>query len=851
MMFIIYPINNSVYIILFFLIKFCILFFSFAMDDKTADICLVPVYERAQLRAAWSRLWKWAVETLRHNIHHANDLLTTPDLPSDSFSKTGDFTPYSSAQEKLPSRHTPAFSDNNDDNSSSRNINSPFDNLEQLPSLPNSKSISNPCEKAPHLTDGDCIQASSTASLSRNAVDDIVSPEHLADGESKTTQDLEEPSTDETGHPRHCSEAELDTSYGLGHIISQQSGLHSTSIGSHPLHGGAEFLATMSEVECIRSSVGTTTDNNLLNTITSTSACGPEVGADQEVDICSGDILGATDGELGVDGGTNLSGVGIGDCSSVGVTSDKSTTLSESKTREAFAALPSSRLILSLICLLTQSHSGTDLSLLLNAGLLAHLQTLLRIIKPNLQVNETGPKTPEKSDTPEVVALHEEITKPAVAQAPLPLTGPELCALMKVGVRVKRGMDWKWGDQDGPQPGEGQVIGQLGDDGWIRVHWDNGTTNSYRMGKEGKYDLQLAEPPPSEKKEVGSEEIEEDSTDGFLDSPITSPPSAVFISSCTTLLRCICLSTSLTAAEVPTPHTLRSLSALLHSVLQAGCSPVHSQTSTGSLQSSSDSSTALLLKWQYQEWCSLGLIKAMCASSPHLARHMATPAWLSLLLSLMQGYVANATLATRVVACRVLGSILPHRLDSVGERRHLFHQLLSLLANTIITCAPNMLHGCPRGLPSSMVGTSSTKGGASAYPPNSVFVTCSPTSTLVEAIVSVLRSLHLQQSWAHVINTTINDHLGLLPTLLSDLSNYQLQNNDVDCQEETVGDGSGLIVALLALIGGVDSKPRIGGDVTFNLNCEQQNVMGTIAGFVAKRLLVQPHHGGPLLKVAT
>lgn len=49
--------------------------------------------------------------------------------------------------------------------------------------------------------------------------------------------------------------------------------------------------------------------------------------------------------------------------------------------------------------------------------------------------------------------------------------------------------------QDGPPPGEGRVIGELGEDGWIRVQWDNGATNSYRMGKEGKFDLKLAETP--------------------------------------------------------------------------------------------------------------------------------------------------------------------------------------------------------------------------------------------------------------------------------------------------------------------------------------------------------------------
>lgn len=40
------------------------------------------------------------------------------------------------------------------------------------------------------------------------------------------------------------------------------------------------------------------------------------------------------------------------------------------------------------------------------------------------------------------------------------------------------------------------------------MQWDNGSTNSYRMGKEGKYDLKLAEPPtpPESESESDSEE---------------------------------------------------------------------------------------------------------------------------------------------------------------------------------------------------------------------------------------------------------------------------------------------------------------------------------------------------------
>ena len=61
--------------------------------------------------------------------------------------------------------------------------------------------------------------------------------------------------------------------------------------------------------------------------------------------------------------------------------------------------------------------------------------------------------------------------------------------------------------QDGPPPSEGRVIGELGEDGWVRVQWDTGSTNSYRMGKEGKYDLKLAGPPPMPE---SSDEDEED-----------------------------------------------------------------------------------------------------------------------------------------------------------------------------------------------------------------------------------------------------------------------------------------------------------------------------------------------------
>lgn len=47
--------------------------------------------------------------------------------------------------------------------------------------------------------------------------------------------------------------------------------------------------------------------------------------------------------------------------------------------------------------------------------------------------------------------------------------------------------------QDGPHPSQGRVVSAIGEDGWVRVEWDTGSRNSYRMGKNGKYDLKLAD----------------------------------------------------------------------------------------------------------------------------------------------------------------------------------------------------------------------------------------------------------------------------------------------------------------------------------------------------------------------
>ncbi|XP_016115175.1 E3 ubiquitin-protein ligase MIB2-like [Sinocyclocheilus grahami] len=82
--------------------------------------------------------------------------------------------------------------------------------------------------------------------------------------------------------------------------------------------------------------------------------------------------------------------------------------------------------------------------------------------------------------------------KPSEGHSGQPVRGS-----MEVGMRVVRGLDWKWGNQD---EGEGHVgtvveIGRQGStttpDKTVVVQWDSGTRTNYRTGYQSAYDLLL------------------------------------------------------------------------------------------------------------------------------------------------------------------------------------------------------------------------------------------------------------------------------------------------------------------------------------------------------------------------
>lgn len=74
---------------------------------------------------------------------------------------------------------------------------------------------------------------------------------------------------------------------------------------------------------------------------------------------------------------------------------------------------------------------------------------------------------------------------------------------MDVGVRVIRGPNWNWDDQDGGVVGT--VVKPLESSistiqsGSVFVQWDNGFIGNYRVAKDGEHDLRIFDSGPAGK----------------------------------------------------------------------------------------------------------------------------------------------------------------------------------------------------------------------------------------------------------------------------------------------------------------------------------------------------------------
>ncbi|XP_064294379.1 E3 ubiquitin-protein ligase HERC2 isoform X5 [Phalacrocorax carbo] len=459
------------------------------------------------------------------------------------------------------------------------------------------------------------------------------------------------------------------------------------------------------------------------------------------------------------------------------------TITNENPAGPSLGTIPQARFLLVMLNMLTLQHGANTLSLLLNSGMLALTQTTLRLIGPSSDNIEEDMIASSRGASATVL---EESRKEATP-VQLPVSGPELAAMMKIGTRVVRGVDWKWGDQDGPPPGLGRVIGELGEDGWIRVQWDTGSTNSYRMGKEGKYDLKLAEPLPATQPATEDSDTEDDSEGEQVERNLH--PTSMMLTSTVNLLQTLCLSAGV-HAEVMQSDATRTLCGLLRMLVESG-----------TIDKSASLPNKLVYKEQHRSWCTLGFIRSI-ALMPQMCSTLSTSQWITLLMKIVEGHESftAASLQRQILAVHLLKAVLPSwdKNERSRDMKFLVEKLFGFLGSLLSTCSSDI-----------PLLRESTLRRRKARPQASLTATHS--STLAEEIVALLRTLHSLSQWNGLINKYINSQLTSITHIFAGKQSEGALLDDYfpDAENPEVGG----LMAVLAVIGGIDSRLRLGGQV--------------------------------------
>nr|XP_031307020.1 E3 ubiquitin-protein ligase HERC2 isoform X7 [Camelus dromedarius] len=457
----------------------------------------------------------------------------------------------------------------------------------------------------------------------------------------------------------------------------------------------------------------------------------------------------------------------------------------ENPSGPSLGTTPQARFLLVMLSMLTLRHGAHNLSLLLNSGMLALTQTALRLIGPSCDNVEEAMNASARGASATVL----EETRKETAPVQLPVSGPELAAMMKIGTRVMRGVDWKWGDQlpqDRPPPGLGCVIGELGEDGWIMVQWDTGSTSSYRMGKEGKYDLKLAELPASTQPSAEDSDTEDDSEAEQIERNIH--PTAMMLTSTVNLLQTLCLSAGV-HAEVMQSEATKTLHGLLCTLAERA-----RMDKTGS-------PSRLVCREQHRSWCTLGFVRSI-ALTPHMCAALSSPPWITLLTKVVEGHApfTAASLQRQILAVRLLQAVLPSwdRTERARDMECLVEKLFGFLGSLLTTCSSDV-----------PFLRESTLRRRRARPQASLTATHS--STLAEEVVALLRTLHSLGQWTGLVNKYINSQLHAVSHRCTGkpAEGALLEDYFPDSENPEVGG----LMAVLAVIGGIDGRLRLGGQV--------------------------------------
>ncbi|CRL02239.1 CLUMA_CG015120, isoform A [Clunio marinus] len=445
------------------------------------------------------------------------------------------------------------------------------------------------------------------------------------------------------------------------------------------------------------------------------------------------------------------------------------------------------RFLLTIFGLLAKNYTGNELSLLINSGLLGSSLGLLH------QTGNNDLPLSNKTDKELSIVYEEDIKLRHNISKDGLLSGPELVKQMKIGTRVARGSDWKWGEQDGN--GEGRIISEVGDDGWVRVEWDTGATNSYRMGKEGQYDLRLAD---SSFKTISPDKESDKNNEELFESKLQQNeihPTKLLKNACIKLLQMISTSVGVHGDKMQ-HNAVRVFVTMFYSILT---------------QRNNVSNMGL------DAWRTVAFLRGILKSQS-ISKYITSDLWIKLFFEMLRIPTLSEKDVYKKVQCiRLLQTtLIQWSDDDIYRIDEIVNQLFLLLGNILMNCPHDIsLTHLPVGIKTKVLSSASHSG------------------TIAEELISLLRKLHTLPLWNDVINSFISQKMCVAADMFIDTER---------CENNVYNENLN-VAAALSVIGGFDPRPRIGIDLVYDsMKCSIFRM--------ARRVILSVHGSNETLSVS-
>ncbi|XP_050428032.1 E3 ubiquitin-protein ligase HERC2 [Adelges cooleyi] len=417
---------------------------------------------------------------------------------------------------------------------------------------------------------------------------------------------------------------------------------------------------------------------------------------------------------------------------------------------------------------ITHILNGKESSLLINSSVLTAINSIINVL-------DFAPKRQIEIITTKQVIHEEDLNKIRCVK------GAEIIPYLKLGARVVRGEDWKWDNQDGSPPGEGQIVSKVGDDGWVRVLWDHGVSNSYRMGKEGKYDLKLApglETGDEEESDCNVSCINDiDIYENSMDSPFEVLKYVII-----KFLNCLALSSAVFSSN--NNSSVQILSKYYYNTLQK------------SFSNNSVSSNAILFN---SEWINIPLLKVITSVSEGFKQQLSSKQWIDMLLSIVsQSPVNFSNLTAQVQTIQLIKTLVMSQTADSSTTTAVVEILMEVIGSTVLQ--NNSKYDIIDGKPS-------------------VPLTASCLNTIAEECILLLRCLYNNNLKQTSITNLPSYFDSLIVLNLISATDY-LTNPTLEKNPFISHGLSNSAMASLMIIGGYDNRPRIGGNIFIKGNSE-------------------------------